>query len=83
MVLSPTFKDKFEDENRMPEEFYKWMLSCPVLWIKGDAHSDYMTYLFQSTGEIIVGNKMHEGEAVEFSEIEAPASKKKTKQKKH
>ena len=79
MAISPTFKEKFEDENRMPEEFYKWMLSCPVLWIKGDAHSDYMTYLFQSTGEVIV----REGEEVEFSEIEAPASKKKTKQKKH
>jgi hypothetical protein len=79
MVLSPTFKDKFEDENRMPEAFYHWMQSCPVLWIKGEAHSDYMTYLFQSTGEVIV----REGEEVEFSEIEAPASKKKTKQKKH
>ncbi len=80
MAISPTFKEKFEDENRMPEEFYKWMLSCPVLWIKGEAHSDYMTYLFQSTGEIIVGNKMHEGEAVEFSEDPKP---KKTKRNKH
>jgi|TARA_B100000809_G_scaffold152136_1_gene149504 hypothetical protein len=78
MALSPTFKEKFEDENRMPGEFYQWMQSCPVLWIKGEAHSDFMTYLFQSTGEVIVkeGNNV-----VEFSDSE-PSSKKK-KSKKH
>ena len=73
MAISPTFKEKFEDENRMPEEFYKWMLSCPVLWIKGEAHSDFMTYLFQSTGEIIVPK----GEAIEFSDEPPKASKQK------
>jgi len=75
MALSPTFKEKFEDENRMPGEFYQWMKSCPVLWIKGDAHSDYMEYKFQSTGEVIT-------EMVEFSEPEE-ASKKNKKSKKH
>ena len=77
MAISPTFKEKFEDENRMPAEFYHWMQACPVLWIKGEAHSDYMTYLFQSTGEIIV---QEEKESLEFSE---DAPKKVSKKKKH
>ena len=71
MALSPTFKDKFEDENRMPGEFYQWMQSCPVLWIKGEAHSDFMTYLFQSTGEVIVTSEKPKLEfVIEQSEIQ-------------
>ena len=65
MALSPTFKEKFEDENRMPGAFYQWMQACPVLWIKGEAHSDFMTYLFQSTGEVIVTDQKPKLEFVE------------------
>jgi len=81
MALSPTFKEKFEDENRMPGEFYQWMQSCPVLWIKGEAHSDFMTYLFQSTGEVIVTDN-DPGTVLEFGD-NTDAPKKTKKRKKH
>ena len=79
MAISPTFKDKFEDENRMPDAFYRWMQSCPVLWIKAEDHSDCMTYLFQSTGEVIV-SEGEEAVGVEFADDEKPT---KSKRKKH
>jgi len=84
-MKSPTFEEQFRDENKMPDLFYEWLRVCPVLWIRGDVHSDYMTYKFDSSGKIVNLEEL-QGEpnsVVEFAEDKVEPISKKRKSKKH
>ncbi len=35
----------------MLDEFYDWLDSCPVMWIKGSADDNWYTYHFYSNDE--------------------------------
>jgi hypothetical protein len=80
MAISETFEQQFNDENKMPDIFYEWLKVCPVLWIRGTVHSDYMEYKFDSSGRILDLDQL-QGEpdnVVEFAEDKVkPISKKK------
>ena len=85
-MQSPTFKEQFEDENKMPDIFYEWLKVCPVLWIRGSVHSDFMEYKFDSSGRIIDLDQL-QGEpnnVLEFVEDKVqPINKKRNNKKKH
>ena len=56
-----------------------------MLWIRGDVHSDYMTYKFDSSGKIVNLEEL-QGEpnsVVEFAEDKVEPISKKRKSKKH
>ena len=86
MAISETFEEQFRDENKMPDIFYEWLKVCPVLWIRGEVHSDYMTYKFDSSGKVVDLEQL-QGEpdrVVEFAEDKVkPITKAKKRPKKH
>ena len=68
MIISDNFKDRFEDENRMPDIFYEWLKVCPVLWVRGKVHSDCMTYLFDSSGKTANLNLPNKDNIIDFAQ---------------
>ena len=79
-MQSPTFEEQFRDENKMPEVFYQWLTQCPVLWIRGEVHSDYLTYKFDSSGKVLDMSSVEEPPSIEFAE-DKPKSKRKSSKK--
>ena len=82
MAISDTFEEQFRDENKMPDIFYEWLKVCPVLWIRGEVHSDYMTYKFESSGKVVDLEQL-QGEPDRVVEFTDDKVQKINKKKKH
>ena len=82
MAISDTFEEQFRDENKMPDIFYEWLKVCPVLWIRDQVHSDYMTYKFDSSGKVVDLEQL-QGEPDRVVEFTDDKVQKINKKKKH